>query len=253
MKPVSWFQLTEKQKKQSVGSKLRPLVHCAAMAAIFSCRPCSALDPTKDTVRFDGAAMSDDKLGAVDVALEAQRLREEEAEQARLRTEAGLAEERRREEEACARREREAQQRRAEEEQRRREAERREAEERALAEERRRAQAERERAEAAEVEARKRTVEVTKFLKDNGFAKGTAGPKKFLMRTTYPLHAAAKSGNAAMVEMLLLEGAHPAQKNSAGKTAMEVAISANKQNSHAGVLRALASPAPQRQQAAGGA
>jgi len=222
------------------------------MAAIFSCRPCSALDPTKDTVRFDSAAMSDDKLGAVDVALEAQRLREEEAEQARLRTEAARAEERRREEEARARREREAQQRRAEE-QRRRETERREAEERALAEERRQAQAERERAEAAEVEARKRTVEVTKFLKDNGFAKGTAGPKKFLMRTTYPLHAAAKSGDAAMVEMLLLEGAHPAQKNSAGKTAMEVAISANKQNSHAGVLRALANPAPQRQRAAGGA
>eukprot|EP00449_Zooxanthella_nutricula_P018101 CAMPEP_0198536742 /NCGR_PEP_ID=MMETSP1462-20131121/43311_1 /TAXON_ID=1333877 /ORGANISM="Brandtodinium nutriculum, Strain RCC3387" /LENGTH=54 /DNA_ID=CAMNT_0044266703 /DNA_START=94 /DNA_END=254 /DNA_ORIENTATION=- len=54
------------------------------MAAIFSCRPCSLLDPTQDTVRFDGAAMSDEKLGAVDVALEAQRLREEEAEQARL-------------------------------------------------------------------------------------------------------------------------------------------------------------------------
>merc|ERR1712060_531815 len=111
----------------------------------------------------------------------------------------------------------------------------------------------RERAEAmraAEAEVRRRKSEVSAFLLEHKFKGGAGDPKKWLFKTNYPLQKAAKRGNAAMVTMLLQEGASAWQKNSSGKTAAEVAQGVNKQNSHAEVLRVLASWGSQR--AAGG-
>merc|ERR1712060_123672 len=103
----------------------------------------------------------------------------------------------------------------------------------------------------AEAEARQRKSEVAAFLSEHKFKGGAGDPKKSVFKTNYPLHKAAKRGNAAMVTMLLQEGASASQKNSWGKTAAEVAQAVNKQNSHAGVLRVLASSGSLR--AAGGA
>merc|ERR1712203_616183 len=105
-------------------------------------------------------------------------------------------------------------------------------------------------AEAEEAEARRRKSEVAAFLFEHKFKGGAGDPKKSFFKTNYPLQKAAKRGNAAMVTMLLQEGANALQKNSSGKTAAEVAQGVNKQNSHAGVLRALASSGSLR--AAGG-
>jgi len=189
-----------------------------------------SLDQSKDTVRFDAAARVSDHPASTVAIAEETRMRDELAElQARLRAEAVLAKARRHQE-ARAREERDG-------------------------EERARLEAQRGREEAAEraaAEARQREVQVAAFLQENGFAKGAAGPKhQLFFKTTYPLHAAAKLGNAAMVDMLLLAGASLAQRDSRGKTAAEVAEKANTRNSHAGVLRALAAPVGVR--GAGGA
>merc|ERR1712039_902066 len=100
-------------------------------------------------------------------------------------------------------------------------------------------------------EVRRRKSEVSAFLSEHKFKGGAGDPKKSLFKTNYPLHKAAKRGNAAMVIMLLQEGASALQKNARGKTAAEVAQLVNKQNSHADVLRALISSGSQR--ASGGA
>merc|ERR1712060_444378 len=95
------------------------------------------------------------------------------------------------------------------------------------------------------------------FLQVNGFTKGVTGPKQtfvvYKFKTTYPLHAAAKSGNEMIVKLLLQEGADLAQVDSDGKTAAEVAQKANEQNSHSKVLRMLDPATPATQPAAGGA
>merc|ERR1712061_942428 len=97
-----------------------------------------------------------------------------------------------------------------------------------------------ERAEAARLaeEQEVRTKAIAGFLKEHGFASAEA-PKRSMMKTTYPLHCAAKEGNSQMVEMLLKEGVNPAQKNSSGKTAAQVAQMKNKKGSHASVLLLL--------------
>merc|ERR1711870_184091 len=89
---------------------------------------------------------------------------------------------------------------------------------------------------AKEQEDRKKAVAA--FLKEHGFVSEGA-PKRSMMSTTYPLHCAAKEGNWRMVEMLLKEGVNPAQKNSSGKTAAQVAQIKDKKGSHASVLRLL--------------
>merc|ERR1712207_11519 len=67
-----------------------------------------------------------------------------------------------------------------------------------------------------------RQAKVTSFLKAKGFASVNA-PKRSMMKTTYPIIIAAKAGDPEMVEFLIKEGADPAQKNSSGKTAAEIA------------------------------
>merc|ERR1711933_41552 len=83
-----------------------------------------------------------------------------------------------------------------------------------------------------------RQAKVTSFLKAKGFASVNA-PKRSMVKTTYPIIIAAEAGDPEMVEFLIKEGADPAQKNSSGKTAAEIAKKKNKKGSHDGVLRAV--------------
>eukprot|EP00930_Biecheleria_cincta_P039184 TRINITY_DN26957_c0_g1_i1.p1 TRINITY_DN26957_c0_g1~~TRINITY_DN26957_c0_g1_i1.p1 ORF type:complete len:236 (-),score=71.53 TRINITY_DN26957_c0_g1_i1:35-742(-) len=89
-------------------------------------------------------------------------------------------------------------------------------------------------------EAEMRKAAVSSFLKDYGFT-DVRSAKRNLVRSTYPLHKAAKLGCGALVAMLLQEGADPAQRDSWGQTAAEVAQQYNKGISHAVVLRELQS------------
>eukprot|EP00913_Durusdinium_trenchii_P002181 g2013.t1 len=102
------------------------------------------------------------------------------------------------------------------------------------------AESERKLAEKAEQEAAARKNDVMAWLKKQGFT-GVNNPKKSLFSTTYPLHKAAESGNAKIVGGLLEQGANPAQKNSAGKTALEVVMKKKKADSHKEVLALLSS------------
>merc|ERR1712217_293049 len=79
---------------------------------------------------------------------------------------------------------------------------------------------------------------IAKFLKSHGFSSAT-GPKRSMLKVTYPLHCAAEEGNWQIVGMLLNEGVNPAQKNSSGKTTAQVAEKKDKKGSHASVLRLL--------------
>merc|ERR1711978_589476 len=108
----------------------------------------------------------------------------------------------------------------------------------------RREQDEREKAERAEVqrraqeEGRKALVEA--FLKGHGYNNDVAAPKRTMLKKKYPIHTAAKTGDAQIVAALLEEGANPEQKDSFGVTAAQIAQSKNKKGSHANVLRTLA-------------
>lgn len=86
--------------------------------------------------------------------------------------------------------------------------------------------------------AAERKAAVQAFLKKHGY-KGVCAPKKTFLKTTYPLHEAAKRADAGMVKMLLEEGASKAQKNSRGTTAVERAQKADKKGSHAEVIQLL--------------
>jgi len=109
-------------------------------------------------------------------------------------------------------------------------------------------QKEEERLREVQLKAEKQRRElVAAFLKQHGFGTDVCGPKQkqeacglpFLSKTIYPIHFAAELGDAAMVDMLIKEGANPAQKTSAGKTAAELAAKKAKGSSHDAVLQAL--------------
>jgi len=115
-----------------------------------------------------------------------------------------------------------------------------------LAEEERRKEEERLREAQLKAEKERRDL-VAAFLKQHGFGTDVCGPKQkqeacglpFLSKTIYPIHCAAELGDAAMVDMLIKEGANPAQKTSAGKTAAELAAKKAKGSSHDAVLQVL--------------
>eukprot|EP00441_Pelagodinium_beii_P046435 CAMPEP_0197619538 /NCGR_PEP_ID=MMETSP1338-20131121/542_1 /TAXON_ID=43686 ORGANISM="Pelagodinium beii, Strain RCC1491" /NCGR_SAMPLE_ID=MMETSP1338 /ASSEMBLY_ACC=CAM_ASM_000754 /LENGTH=253 /DNA_ID=CAMNT_0043188517 /DNA_START=69 /DNA_END=830 /DNA_ORIENTATION=+ len=110
------------------------------------------------------------------------------------------------------------------------------------------AEEEEERLRQAQLKAEKERQDLlAAFLKRHGFGTDVCGPKQkqeacglpFLSKTIYPIHCAAELGDAAMVEMLIKEGANPAQKTSGGKTAAELAAKKAKGSSHDAVLRLL--------------
>ncbi|CAK9078770.1 unnamed protein product [Durusdinium trenchii] len=193
----------------------------------FSCASaCNPPNPSANTVKVN---MEDLSKRAAEEA-EAKRKVEEE-------------EQRRKEEnlkkEEAARREKEAEERRRkEQEELQRQADEEKAKE--VADAAAAAESERKLAEKAEQEAAARKNDVMAWLKKQGFT-GVNNPKKSLFSTTYPLHKAAESGNAKIVGGLLEQGANPAQKNSAGKTALEVVMKKKKADSHKEVLALLSS------------
>mmetsp|Transcript_4314 Transcript_4314/g.12210 ORF Transcript_4314/g.12210 Transcript_4314/m.12210 type:complete len:240 (+) Transcript_4314:79-798(+) len=225
----------------------------------FTCgSACRPLDPTTDTVRFDATAIGAQELQVEEENVAAARRRELEAqqqlieqEQCRRQGEEEAEERARQEHEAQLKREQEEEARRRLQAQREREAcEVREREERLrLEEEARLAEEAAQRADVEEtarrVEARRaeqeraRKAAVAAFLKTHGFTGGVSGAKRNLMNSTYPLHRAAKTGNAQMVEYLLLSGADAMQTNSAGRTAAQVARRHDSKNSHANVVHML--------------
>merc|ERR1712203_708833 len=79
---------------------------------------------------------------------------------------------------------------------------------------------------------------VKAFLKSHGYT-DVAAPKRTMLKTKYPIHTAAKTGDPKIVAALLEEGANPAQKNSSGQTAAQIAQKKNKNGSHTTVLRTL--------------
>jgi len=96
-------------------------------------------------------------------------------------------------------------------------------------------------AQSAEAELKvqqDRQALVSAFLVEHGY-KEVDTPRRTWMKTKYPIHTAAKLGDPRLVEMLLAEGANPAQKDSLGKTAAQIAQMTNTKGSHAGVLCAL--------------
>ena len=94
------------------------------------------------------------------------------------------------------------------------------------------------RAELERLAEEERKAVVAAFLKEHGFTSVTA-PRKKLLKNSYALHKAAKLGDAQLCEMLLQQGADPAQKDSRGKTPGQVALAENSKNSHAMVVQLL--------------
>mmetsp|Transcript_65620 Transcript_65620/g.184786 ORF Transcript_65620/g.184786 Transcript_65620/m.184786 type:complete len:259 (-) Transcript_65620:96-872(-) len=85
---------------------------------------------------------------------------------------------------------------------------------------------------------RLRKTMVEAFLREHGYT-GVDVPKRTILKLKYPIHTAAKYGNAQLVEMLIEEGADPLQKDSAGQTAAQVAQMKDTRGSHSGVLSKL--------------
>mmetsp|Transcript_51451 Transcript_51451/g.159573 ORF Transcript_51451/g.159573 Transcript_51451/m.159573 type:complete len:226 (+) Transcript_51451:86-763(+) len=88
-----------------------------------------------------------------------------------------------------------------------------------------------------------RKTTVAAFLKENGFD-AVNEPRKSFLASTYPLHVAAETGNAKLVEMLVREGAEVEQKDSSGRTAMQLVVEKESKEwspeSTATILRVLA-------------
>jgi len=225
---------------------------------LFCAGPCSGISPITDSVRVD--------LSAIAAAAEAEQLRAEQEEAERLAREQEEEARRLAEQEAEQRAEEERQRQeeeermRLEEQRAREEAERLEEERRRAAEERARLEREeRARREEAERQARLKEERERKEALDawclqHGFADISAprrsGCAVFSAATTYPLHWAAELRDSHIVGLLLKAGVDTRQKNSAGKTAAQVAQKKDKNGSHQEVRRLLAGgAAPQ----AGGA
>mmetsp|Transcript_116576 Transcript_116576/g.341179 ORF Transcript_116576/g.341179 Transcript_116576/m.341179 type:complete len:230 (+) Transcript_116576:1-690(+) len=193
-----------------------------------SCSACSNPNPLTDTVRIPPmvrapSLMSQDEEGkqrmeeiaaqwrAGSRAEDVQREAETEA-QWRAGDEARQAQE----EEAALRKKAE-------------EAEARHAETRRVAEQARIQREERERqaeleeqAKRAELAQRRRS-RIDIFLKEHGYTNGINGFKKTCMKKKYPIHSAAKRGDVEILEILILEGANVSEKDSKGKTALDIA------------------------------
>jgi len=79
---------------------------------------------------------------------------------------------------------------------------------------------------------------VDTFLKEHGF-KEVNGKKRVMWRSSYPLHIAAREGNAEMVRLLLEGGADASFANNLGQTPEALARKNNLNGSHQPVLIAL--------------
>jgi len=87
--------------------------------------------------------------------------------------------------------------------------------------------------------ARMRRLTIDSFLREHGFTEHVNVPKRTLMTTKYPLHTAAKLGDAELVEMLIEERADPTLCDSRGLTPMQTAERHSNDGSHEAVLQVL--------------
>lgn len=93
---------------------------------------------------------------------------------------------------------------------------------------------------------RERRERLGAFLKEHGF-RGVNSRRSWLWRHTYPLHVAAKQGDAELVGILLEAGAYRHQKDSKGRTARQLAKGLdNDDGSHAAVIQVLARRGPRK-------
>mmetsp|Transcript_24605 Transcript_24605/g.46452 ORF Transcript_24605/g.46452 Transcript_24605/m.46452 type:complete len:194 (+) Transcript_24605:47-628(+) len=105
--------------------------------------------------------------------------------------------------------------------------------------------------EAADLNLPYRQLCVSTFLRKHGFAAVNI-PKRSWMQRTYALHKAAELADETMIEMLLAEGADWSLRNSAGRTAADVAKKRDKCGSHATVFNMLVDAQRQLSPKAGG-
>mmetsp|Transcript_71320 Transcript_71320/g.149077 ORF Transcript_71320/g.149077 Transcript_71320/m.149077 type:complete len:217 (+) Transcript_71320:95-745(+) len=210
------------------------------------CKGCRGADPTTDTVKVNlagsGTLLTDAEAGKtspkVQTLDQAKIAEEEERERQRLEAEAARA----REEEERLLREDEEKKRLAAEakaEQERlakEEAEKKAKDAEAEAEALRKKEEVQRQAEAKSLQEAQEVV--NKFVKAKGF-KGATTPKTSMMKTTYPIHVAASEKKAEVVIALLRCGADKTTKNSAGRTALELAQKLNNKGSHDAVIAAL--------------
>lgn len=105
--------------------------------------------------------------------------------------------------------------------------------EREAREEVRKAQEQRRTLEQQEADAK-----VSCFLKSNGF-RGIKEARHRRLNRSFPLHVAVQKNDPEMVQLLLLGGADPAQKDSSGKTPQQLAQRFNIGDSHGKVLAML--------------
>mmetsp|Transcript_74993 Transcript_74993/g.104188 ORF Transcript_74993/g.104188 Transcript_74993/m.104188 type:complete len:182 (-) Transcript_74993:51-596(-) len=85
------------------------------------------------------------------------------------------------------------------------------------------------------------------LLTELGFGGGVNSPREdggrvfflFKAEVIYPIHFAAKQGDARLLRQLLAAGADPQQKTSAGRTALQIAKKCNRKGSHTEVEELL--------------
>lgn len=97
-------------------------------------------------------------------------------------------------------------------------------------------------AEEQRLEELKGRLRVAEFLKEHQFKDvASRSPKnnKGGKSNTYPLHVAAEKGDHEVVDLLLKYNADPAQKDSSGKTALDIAKKKDKKGSHIAVIMAF--------------
>mmetsp|Transcript_91509 Transcript_91509/g.218140 ORF Transcript_91509/g.218140 Transcript_91509/m.218140 type:complete len:179 (-) Transcript_91509:61-597(-) len=87
---------------------------------------------------------------------------------------------------------------------------------------------------------------VARFLREHNFGPDVSEPRTaccvFLKEAIYPIHVAAKLGDAEMVRLLLKAGAKRDQRSSKGRSPADIAFEEDKYGSHQDVLEILRGP-----------
>lgn len=84
-------------------------------------------------------------------------------------------------------------------------------------------------------------ADVQPFLAKHGF-NTVKGPRRWLFRTSYPLHQAVRERDAVIVRQLLIARANPSKVDSAGRTPLDLAEEKNRYSSHCDVIALLTQP-----------
>jgi len=85
---------------------------------------------------------------------------------------------------------------------------------------------------------RRRTMQLRRFLQDNGFT-GVNTSKQKMFRNNYPLHAAVEQHDTEIMAMLLEAKADPKKVDSSNRTPLDLARKADRRGSHADMIKML--------------